>query len=858
MPTKQECIEAVTAGGLSRTEAREIVDQLVKKKRQLAASGKLDRAEAELARAWGETVREMRIHSAQMRKHAALSILRRKENEAFIDSAKGENISFLDALEARMGGSGKRFAGARDSVTRRRWAIEGQWTGSMLNELEALDGPALRLLREDKTFHADVIREMMEPDSSGNALARQVADIFSRHAEQSRVRLNAAGAFVGRLEGWAPQSHDPVKIGSKALGGKDGWVEFVMERLDTERSFPGKQADEVREILAEVHETMVTGRDRGVTARQKGQYVGPSNLARGMGRSRVLHFRDAGAFLEYNQRYGQGNIFTNMVDHLTLSARKVALMEVFGPNPEVMIQSLIDDEALAIRKSSLTSEEKTKQLARLKRAWSPGKVVSGRLAHLFAELNGETFGAVNPNAAKIAAGVRNTQAMAKLTGAVLSALADVFVKMTNLRVHGHNLLESVGKAMDMRFERFTPQEQKRIYRALGTMTEGTLDDINTRWNAQESVQGYGGLLLNKFFKWSGLTPWTEAHKSGFARHLSVRLGDVRAQNWDGLDADLREVLRWHGFDAEKWDVIRQAASKEADGNWHILPENVSRLEREQVRAALVERLEQIESGRGSRESKDRMIRRETDRVRRELETLLSGYYMDETRTAVLEPDDRTRATMIRGTRAGTVEGEALRFLMQFKSFSFAYIQRILGGRRWRRASLDKDMLGASQFVVSALVFGYVAMTAKDLSKGRTPRDPSKWETWAAAFAQSGGLGIYGDFIFGRANRFGGGFLGTIAGPTISTASNIGVSLQDILFGEPGKGGAGLLREAVYNTPFINMWYTRAAMDYFMTMHVMEMISPGTVRRSKRRIKREFEQDYWLPVENIKRGGGFRR
>jgi len=340
------------------------------------------------------------------------------------------------------------------------------------------------------------------------------------------------------------------------------------------------------------------------------------------------------------------------------------------------------------------------------------------------------------------------------------------------------------------------------------------------------------------------------------RALSTRLGDVRASTWADLEADTRAVLEWHGFDSGKWDAVRAMATKEADGNWHILPENAWKLSGKAVDDLIADRIAKIDKTSESAEAKAVAKEKARDGVRRELETLMGGYYADEMRYAVIEPDDKTRATMVRGTRPGTKEGEALRFLLQFKSFPIACCQRILKGRRWKRASQERDMLGMAQFVVTATMFGYVAMTAKDLSRGKTPRDWDKPQTWAAALAQSGGAGIFGDFLFGKVNRFGGGFLSTIAGPTVSMASNVGVGLQDILFGEPGRGGETVFREVLMNTPFINMWYTRFAQDYFLGFHLREMMSPGTLRRSERRMRKEFGQEYWLPVENIPRGGAF--
>jgi hypothetical protein len=66
--------------------------------------------------------------------------------------------------------------------------------------------------------------------------------------------------------------------------------------------------------------------------------------------------------------------------------------------------------------------------------------------------------------------------------------------------------------------------------------------------------------------------------------------------------------------------------------------------------------------------------------------------------------------------------------------------------------------------VTSTVLGYAAMTAKDMLKGKTPRDPKDPNTIIKAFTQGGGAGIYGDFLFGEYNRFGQSPLETAAGP----------------------------------------------------------------------------------------------
>ena len=65
-----------------------------------------------------------------------------------------------------------------------------------------------------------------------------------------------------------------------------------------------------------------------------------------------------------------------------------------------------------------------------------------------------------------------------------------------------------------------------------------------------------------------------------------------------------------------------------------------------------------------------------------------------------------------------------------------------------RAEIGRGIRGMSALIITSGFMGYMAMTMKDLLKGKEPRDPTKQnKTIMAAFLQGGGLGIYGDVLF---------------------------------------------------------------------------------------------------------------
>ena len=136
------------------------------------------------------------------------------------------------------------------------------------------------------------------------------------------------------------------------------------------------------------------------------------------------------------------------------------------------------------------------------------------------------------------------------------------------------------------------------------------------------------------------------------------------------------------------------------------------------------------------------------------------------------------------------------------------------------------------------------MSAKDMLRGRSPRDPSKGSTILEALAQSGSLSIYGEFLLGQIqNEHGSNIFETLAGPTASDTGKI----LNLIFNpkEPAKMGKKLLEFAEGNAPIINMWYTRAAYDYLIGYNIKEFLDPGFFERMKAKHEENRGQSYFL-------------
>jgi hypothetical protein len=115
--------------------------------------------------------------------------------------------------------------------------------------------------------------------------------------------------------------------------------------------------------------------------------------------------------------------------------------------------------------------------------------------------------------------------------------------------------------------------------------------------------------------------------------------------------------------------------------------------------------------------------------------------------------------------------------------------------------------------------------------------------------QGGGLGIYGDFLFGEASRMGGGFLETLGGPAVGKAAEVKRLYDRAVAGDDVAAEA--LRFGINNVPGNNLFYTRMAADYFFLYELQESMNPGYLRRMERRAEQERGQQWWLrPSETV--------
>jgi hypothetical protein len=604
-----------------------------------------------------------------------------------------------------------------------------------------------------------------------------------------------------------------------------------MDKLDGARMFRG-EAD-IMEALKQTYDNLVKGKPLDVPVDELLAIRAP-DIAKQASQHRQVHFKDADSWMAYNDRFGSKSLGEAAFAGLDRAARQISLMETFGPEPEAMYATIKND---LLRAADPDNEKTVKGLK--------GNTASGKALDVyFDQITGKTDVPASYAWAKAGRAWRTLNSLSKLGLATISAITDVATKAAAFSHNGIGFLESYSSQIGQILEGRSSGWKREFADIVGAGIEGTLGDVHARFSTGDELPGAMTKAMQFFFKINGLNWWTDSGKTGAFLMLSHNLGRNAEKGFGELPEKLARSLSLYGIDEAKWNVLRSLAGAGEDGRAHLSPEGIANLPDDAIKSAY---------------NNQKASPREVRRMKDELETALRAYYTDQIDYAVLTPGAAEAAVARLGTAPGTPLGEAVRLVMQFKQFSITATTKGLGkamyggGANSIREAIFKrkaDMLGLVHLGVMGTAMAYVAMAAKDIVKGKTPRDPTSPATWAAAFTQGGGAGIYGDFFFGEFSRFGTSALAALSGPALGQSEQLFELWSRFREGDDAAGRT--VKFVINNSPFINLPYTRIGMDYLFLYGFSEAMNPGYLRRMERRAAKENNQTYLFPPSSYAR------
>lgn len=836
------CADAVraAAGDMESSEIQEIF-QLLRGRAQeiMAREGALSLEEASL-RAGDELAKQAQHAAIIEKRNALLNVRARARLVAFVRDQFADRPDL--GVESFLVGTNLARQGSRLSVAAEQKVLGDAYIGGLISDLDRSDLTAVLAKGDSDQDIADALWRIGKDQDTGdlNPQVVEIAKIIQKYQEGARIDANRAGASIGKMPGYiARQSHDGEKIGT---AGFDRWAEEILPRLDP-ATF--REGGDPMVFLKGIYDGLVSGDHlKSPAGQQPNGFRGPANLAKKLSQERVLHFKDGVAWHEYNQMFGTGNLREAVLRGLDLAGQNTALMRKLGTNPESNLNMAMDVIKEDVRKGG-----DPKALTHFNEMRGDRGLITNR----FREVSGQTRIPGSAFQARISANVRAWQSLSKLGGALLSSFTDLPVAASEMRYQGQSFLGSLAEMGAGLLKGRGSAEQRQILSAYGVYADSMRGEIMRRFSADDSVGGKMSRGMSQFFRLNGLSWWTDANKASAGLMMAHNLAQNKGNAWGSLNGDFKRALGLYDLDAGKWDLLREMDMRMADGRDYMTPDGIADISDERIAQYLADLKRPASAG----------AIRET---RQDLERSLRTYINDRVTYAVLEPDARTRSMLNRGSQPGTVEGDLIRFLTQFKSFPAAYMQKSLGrevyGRGYTPTALGKNFRGIrdagtalknaltnangeraalAQLLLWTTAFGYLSMASKDVMKGREPRPADDYKTWLAAMAQGGGFGIFGDYLFGEANRFGNRALESAAGPTIGTAADL-INLW-AKAKEGDDTAASALRLAQNNTPFLNLFYTRIAMDHLFLYSVQEALNPGSLRRTEERIRQQNGQEF---------------
>lgn len=680
--------------------------------------------------------------------------------------------------------------------------VKNELFGNLVDTMKAA-APRFLGLIENRSAVRDFVREIYGEDTE-NPTAKEGAEAYLETMENIRQRENAAGADIGKLDyGYLPQPHD---TGAIVKAGKDQWVTSTLPRLDRSRyvNADGSAMNDTQmvDLLDHAYDTLST---EGIIRREAGAGGQGSRAARFDEAHRTLHFKDPDSYLGYLADFGSGSVFEAIHNHVNGHGKSIGLMESLGSNPNTTYRLMKD----------------TAEIEDSRRSHRPVRGVHsyGATADMVWDvINGTTANPVNPRGAAIGRAVRNWTSATRLGGVMLSSINDAPMWLITAKYNGLPL----GKSFRTLFSSLASRGMTEDAARLGLAVESMAGEMQT-WHADNMRQDWTGKIANATMKLQLVEGWTHRLRAGIGLLLQDHLATLKRSDWSTLDAFDRDRFKRSGITERDWQVWQVAT-----------PENIrnrSLLTAESIRAI------PDSAGFSPAEVNNAVAR-------------MLGFIDNEAKTAVIAPDVTTRAAITQGTKAGTWGGEIGRSLMLFKSFPLTVIVRNLD--RIRSIPTAKGKLAYSVALMTGLtLLGALSVELKDLVQGKNPRDATTGKFWGASFAQGGGLGIFGDILYtgvGGNSRSGQPNWSNLAGPVAGTAAdlanvtlgNIGQAAQ----GKDTKAAAELLRFARSNTPFLNLWYLKAAIDHAGFNDLQDSLSPGYLARQRANARHDWGSTYW--------------
>lgn len=559
-----------------------------------------------------------------------------------------------------------------------------------------------------------------------NDIAKSIAEKFKIYIEARNIDMVASNAlpfYAINKDRMLRAVHDSGKLlrGGRSLiqsamakkysvsEARAIWKEFITPLLNLSETFhdtPALELDgkinaaEVDKMLDEIFDNITTGKPE---------------LMQGVGRGKntmFFYWKDMEAWMNYNKQYGRGNFLNAMRADIQSSANQIGLAEMLGDSPTRAYNDLAKLE-----------NEVNPQSARQK--------YQTKLAYEW--VSGHDRAPVSPTMASYWSAIRALTGGAKLIGRVtFLSLPDMANGVLYAHRWGYSYFKAYGTYLSGMFNALKTEERVYLANAFKEMTDTHLGYM-TRFIEANDPGEFINNMNTMLYKTTLMESLDRGNKLSALQLQSRIIGDNSHLEFGALPDKMKAMLDKFNISANEWNGFRHQVERVGNRKLFTM-DGINRLTNEDIRKIY------------GKENLDQPMYQ----LKNELYRKVYSMFDVASENSVLTPGAFMRASTNLGWRAGTIHGELLRSIMQFKMYPLEFADRVLyQGFKSADGVQNKLIFGAVLFA-STLPMSWLSLYLDNLGKGKTM--PS-WDLmnfgekvdWSKNLLLPG-LGILGNFF----------------------------------------------------------------------------------------------------------------
>lgn len=685
----------------------------------------------------------------------------------------------------------------------------------------------------DNNLMKDVARERFGEDT-GNSVAKQIATELGKMYDDLRVRFNAAGGDIGDLGD--DFGFNTIWHGDKLKdAGVQQWLDDALKNIDRSKyvDVDGNPLtnDQIKEMISYSFESITTD---GLNKLNVGEmHQGGGKVTNRMSQSRVLHWKNADAWLEMQQKYG-ALPFVDLIDsHIDTMAKNIALVEKFGSNPNRAFEILAQeakriDDANGIKTNVLTDG-------------------IGRATTMYDVFANREMGRGSEALNSFGVAYRAWNVSTMLGSALLASLSDIAPMIKLARMHNLSVAKLMGNLIG-EMNPFNPKDRELSFSmgiAVDEITSSlgrfAAEDLTSVYDRASQVARVSNTAASAIMRASLLNAWTRATKAAWSKTLMNKYANLpKEKKWGQLDAKDQSFLKAVGLDERTWEVMGLAEPmKDGSGNPLMTTQSILNIPDDQLKH-LGDPVE----------------------VKNQAVKKYFSHVLDEQGMAVIEAGLRERTKLYGKTHGGSLVGFMARGMMQFKSFPVTFLMR-----HGTRALRDGVLSPTPYTYMIPLAMGMSAMGALSLQLGEIAAGNNPLTMWddddpdvalsfmTKSMMKGGGMTLLGDIVAAGADtsgRDGRDFLlGPMGGDMVKLAQLTSGTANQILNGKDVTSKTNqMYMLAKSKIPGQNLWQIKTVMNRLMFDDIQNMIAPDYQQKYKRKMQKQGRSQWWVSGEGL--------